>query len=114
MGAQVIDGATIFEEQTAAVRVLTDTVAVLKWIEVTPDEIIHCQIHVSSQRNDLIPGDEDGSRFTRTAGAAPLALETNTGIKKIGTQLQRIQGFPVHEFNLSDPRGRFNCNNLFT
>jgi hypothetical protein len=90
-GAQLIDRAAIVEEEAAAVRVFADTVAVLERIEVPLDEIIHMQVQMVGQRFDLIPGDIDGSRFTRTAGAAPLALKTNAGIKKIGAPLQRIR-----------------------
>lgn len=114
MGAQGIDGAAIIEEQAAAIRVLADTVAVFKRIEVLMDKIILGQAQVGGQRNDLILADIDGSRLTRATTAAPLALETNAGIKKIGTLLQKVRGFAVHGVSLPDPWRRFKCNGLFT
>ena len=90
-GTQRIDRAAIVEKEASAVRVLTDTVAVLERVEVLLDEIIHGQVQMGGQGIDLIPGDINGSRFARTASAAPLASETNAGIKKIGALFQRIR-----------------------
>ena len=113
-GTQRIDGAAIVEEQTAAVRVLADTVAVFERIEVPLDEIICRQVQIGGQGNDLVLGNINGSRFTCTASTAPLALETDAGVKKIGALRQVIQGFAVHKISISDPRCHFNCNGLFT
>ena len=90
-GTQRIDRAAIVKEQAAAVRMLADTVAVFERVEVPLNKIINRQVQMEGQGIDLIPGDIDGSRFTRTTGAALLALETDAGIKKIRALLQGIR-----------------------
>jgi hypothetical protein len=90
-GAQWIDRTAIVEEEAATVRVFANTVAVFKRIEVPLDEILHGKMQMGGQGIDLIPGDIDGSRFTRTTSAAPLALEANAAIKEIGALPQGIR-----------------------